>query len=383
MFLVSCVAGLVAAYGILLLDASGVDYQMGLQFLVVVFLLNLLDLSMPYGETMPVDSAMVVACLVLAGPLTAAAVTVIARVAVDLARGGSTGMDRTLSLLSRRLVALAACAYLLAVLPEQVAPSYVVYVEGLLAGLTFVFLELLLAQVQAAPRLRERFSQLVVGNLILQGPLLAAQVSVAVLTVITYGQMNVWALAVMTLLVVLMRESLALFLAIRQAYRSTIEALVATIEAQDPGRKGHAERVESIARSIALRLGVRGGSLETLGYAALLHDVDMLGLDVDDVAQVVQKHSADTVLSVRFLADVVPVLRLCDGSEMAEPPPWSIQQSAAVVALASDMDDQANVVNWAEKTGAVARLSEQVDRRAVSVAKDAAKFAVRLGRVAD
>ena len=374
------IAAAVAAYAIVALDTAGIDYQLALQFLAAVFVLNLLDLSMPYGETMPVDSAIVVACLVLAGPLTAAFVTVVARLAVHLARGAGKGIDKTISLLSRRMVTVAVCGYLLAFMPGvgEVRPDEM-FLQGLVAGIAFVSIELLLGQLQAAPRLHERVSQLIVGNAVLQGPLLAAQVSVAVLTVITYGEMNVWALVVMSLLMVLLRQSLALYLAIRQAYRSTIEAMVAAIEAQDPRRKGHAERVEALARAIALELGVRGRALESLGYAALLHDVDMLGSDYDDGDLAMLRHSADTVSSVRFLSEVVPILRLCDGVPHPDPPPHPVQQSSAVVAVASDMDDEANPRVGEKRAAAVDRIAAAgVDARVIdSVKSTAAEIRLR------
>lgn len=331
-----------AAYVVVALNTTAIDYGLAIQFLVVVFVLDLLDLSMPYGETLPVDSAIVVACLVLAGPLTAGFVAVAARIAVHLARKGTRDIDKTIALLARRLVAIGVCAYLLTIRPPVGGEGAGgLYAQGLAVGLVFVLTELLLAQLQAVPRLQERFSQLLIGNLALQGTFLAAEVSVAVLTVITYPQMNVWALLVMSLLIVLLRQSLALYLAIRQAYRSTIEALVAAIEAQDPRRKGHAERVEALARTIALHMGIRGHDLENLAYAALLHDVDMLGSDYDDGDTAIRRRSSETVSSVRFLSDVAPILRLCDGIQGGTCS-HNMQQAAAVVAVASDFDDAAN-----------------------------------------
>jgi len=335
-------AAVVAAYVVVALNAAAIDYGLAIQFLVVVFVLDLLDLSMPYGETLPVDSAIVMACLILVGPLTAGFVAVVARAAVHLARKGARDIDKMISLLARRLVAVAVCAYLLTLLPPAGGEGAGgLYAQGLVMGLVFVMTELLLAQLQAAPRLQERFSQLLMGNLSLQGTFLAAEVSVAVLTVITYPQMNVWALLVMSLLIILLRQSLALYLAIRQAYRSTIEALVAAIEAQDPRRKGHAERVEALARGVALHMGIRGHELENLGYAALLHDVDMLGSDYDDGDTAIRRRSSETVSSVRFLSEVAPILRLCDGIQVGTYS-HSMQQAAAVVAVASDLDDAAN-----------------------------------------
>jgi hypothetical protein len=185
--------------------------------------------------------------------------------------------------------------------------------------------------------------------------------------------MGIWGLVVMVLLVILMRESLALYLAIRQAYRATMEALVAAIEAQDPRRKGHAERVESLARSVALRLGIRGRELEYLGYAALLHDVDMLGFDLDAPDLAVAKHSGDTVSTVKFLSRVVPILRVCDGvSDIAATQP-QVRQAAAVVAVASDIDDLAYSTEAGQLERAVDRVAGIVDAWTLQAVQDAAR----------
>lgn len=67
-------------------------------------------------------------------------------------------------------------------------------------------------------------------------------------------------------------------LALRDAYRDTVRALVGTIEAKDDYTKGHSLRVAeySIALGEAMRLDER--SLERLERAALLHDLGKLSL---------------------------------------------------------------------------------------------------------
>lgn len=331
--------GALAAIGVVVIaPRPTLDYPAALTFFVAIFLLDLLDLRMPYGDLTPVDSAFVAACLVLWGPTTALISATLARITVHLARDGATKLDELIGLVSRRLVVILLSSLLLGFLrPVGASPL----VLSLAIGVAFVSLDLVIAQVQSIVRLHESFLPLLSGNVALQWPLLASQVSVAALTVLIYPGMGSWGLVLMLLLVFLMRQSLALLLEIRQAYRSTIEALVASIEIQNKKRRGHAERVESIARAIGLRLGLKGRSLETLGYAALLHDVDLIGVDSDDRPAAIQadRHAADIISGVKFLSDVLPVLHLCDGSTPADSPSDLQRLSACIVSVASQLDE--------------------------------------------
>ena len=247
-------------------------------------------------------------------------------------------------------------------------------VVGVLVSVFFVGLDLVIAQLQSIARLGEAFVPLLVGNLALQWPLLASQVSVAVLAVVIFEDMRAWSLVLIFLLVFLMRQSLALLLEIRQAYRATIEALVASIEIQDTRRRGHAERVESIAHAVGLRLGLRGKDLETLGYAALLHDVDLIGVDEEDrpAASEADRHAAEIVKDVHFLRRVVPVLRICDGAGSADSPSRITLLSACVVAIASEIDDAQMGEPGALSGDSLRRLSPAADRMIVGEVHTAA-----------
>ena len=338
--IVADLLAIVVSLGIFFVMRPGpIDYQIALQFAVAVFLVDLLDLWMPYGEPVPVDTALVVACLVLGGVYTALLVSIGGRLAVYVARRGTYRPEQLLDVIARRLVSLAVCG---AIVEITVVGTQPLAIQSLIIGLVLIALELVIAQLQAAPVLHERVSQLLAGNLELQGSLLAAQLSIAALVVITYEGMGVWGLSLMTLLVLLMRQSLSLVLEIRQAYRGTIEALVAAIEIQDPKRRGHARRTERIARTIGLEVGISGRELEHLGYAALLHDVDLIGVDPgSDLAagDADTKSAAGVVAGVGFLEEVAPILRVCDGAQMETAVDERAARLAAMVALASDIDD--------------------------------------------
>jgi hypothetical protein len=64
----------------------------------------------------------------------------------------------------------------------------------------------------------------------------------------------------------------------REAYESTIRALVQAVETKDHYTRGHSERVSRASVLIARILGMRDDRVEALRYAGILHDVGKLGV---------------------------------------------------------------------------------------------------------
>jgi HD-GYP domain-containing protein (c-di-GMP phosphodiesterase class II) len=65
---------------------------------------------------------------------------------------------------------------------------------------------------------------------------------------------------------------------LKMAYRDTLNAVVNTLEARDPYTRGHTERVTTIAKAIAGRMGLSDEELFTIEIGALLHDVGKIGV---------------------------------------------------------------------------------------------------------
>jgi hypothetical protein len=111
-------------------------------------------------------------------------------------------------------------------------------------------------------------------------------------------------------LLLVMRQSFALLLEVRASYTSTVEVLARSLEAYDPNRRGHAERVARMCGEAGRRIGLQGKRLESMTYAALFHDVGRLGSD--DPGEVPEHSSAGILGSVRFLSEALPILRILD-----------------------------------------------------------------------
>lgn len=75
------------------------------------------------------------------------------------------------------------------------------------------------------------------------------------------------------------RWAVKLYLEKRNTYRRIIERFVRAGELSLPETKGHAQRVAGISLAIGRRLGLVDRELEAIEYAALLHDIGLIGID--------------------------------------------------------------------------------------------------------
>jgi HD-GYP domain-containing protein (c-di-GMP phosphodiesterase class II) len=103
------------------------------------------------------------------------------------------------------------------------------------------------------------------------------------------------------------------------AYRDTLNAVVNTLEARDPYTRGHTERVTTIARAIAVRMGLSDEELFIIEIGALLHDVGKIGvadailkkpgpLDEEEYEEI-REHPAKGRLilsNIAYLSKVIP-----------------------------------------------------------------------------
>ena len=150
------------------------------------------------------------------------------------------------------------------------------YDVAIVVPAVFLFGDLAAAQAIAAISTGRPVGRLVRGNLVTQAPLLIAEWSASVLLLITVEGMGSWSLVPVVALLLLIRQSYALLMSIRETYRTTVEVLVEAAEGQDRRLLGHAERTAEIARRIAARMGLTVARVELVSYAALLHDVDAI-----------------------------------------------------------------------------------------------------------
>jgi diguanylate cyclase (GGDEF)-like protein/putative nucleotidyltransferase with HDIG domain len=168
---------------------------------------------------------------------------------------------------------------------------------------------------------------------------------------IAYAAVGLWALAVFSVPLFLMRKTQEAYLAhtqrsaqkLRQAAdtiqeqnvsleqanrllkeRSTaaMESLSATVDARDSYTAGHSRRVQQLALAIGRELGLSQAELDLLGHAALFHDIGKLAIPdaillkpatlTEEEWALMQRHAdegARIIDRLGFLNDAVPAIR--------------------------------------------------------------------------
>lgn len=290
------------------------DWLGAAPYFLALLVLSLMDVRLPHGDTVDVDSPVIIAGLYLFGPAVTAVSVVGARLVTHLLvqRRGSDWS--TLAAIAKRFVGIGAGYAGLLLMPEVSWQRLHPFVDVLVIGLGYTFVSLVYAQVALALERRDSVVRMAVSNLVLQGPVLAASVSVGILTVLIHDNMSVWGLVLVLLLATTMRQSFALLLDIRQGYHSTVEALVGAMEAQRVHDRGAGRRVSVLARTAAAEYGWFGNWVENIGYAALLVHFRLAFVSRDtETGETRPTPLAD----VRFLRPVAPIVEVAQAPETA------------------------------------------------------------------
>jgi len=304
-------------------------------FAVSIAVLSYFDIAMPRGDTLGVSGALSAAAVVLLSPAEALVAAVAGTAIALVLRARERGGPNEWTVLVAELSGLTATALVLTTGLFSGVPQWI---QALVAACIFLLVELLIVQLFVSVRTGRGYSQLIGGNIGSQASLLAAQVSAAILATVIYPRMGGWSLLLVVALLLLMRQSYALLWGIRETYRATVEVLVEAAEGGDSRLSGHAERTAQLAREIAYRCGFRSREIERIGYAALLHDLDVLGRPAPSHAD----GGPEEVLGgIGLFEDVIPLLRLKAGEAEGARVKDSDLLAAYIVALASDIDVEA------------------------------------------
>lgn len=137
-----------------------------------------------------------------------------------------------------------------------------------------------------------------------------------------YANTGMWTTALFIIPLFLARYSFQLYLEMRESNIETVAALTSAIDASDPFTHGHSYRVSQYAILIAKEMGWSAKDIETLEYAALLHDVGKISVNnevllkvgplTDDEWQMLRKHpdvGAAIVDRLKFLKEAVEIIR--------------------------------------------------------------------------
>jgi hypothetical protein len=311
---------------------------------IALLVLGFFNVWLPRGDAVDTTVPVAFAAGAMLHPLLAAGVVLFARCATVALKPKGHTFTTALEQVGRRAILMSATyALLRPTIVQGLDPQQPwAWLLPVLAGAAaFVAVDALVEQLHASVRFRAPLVALVLGAIRLQGWMLAAEVSTGVLTVVLFRDLESWGLLVTVGLLLVMRQSFALLLEVRASYTSTVEVLARSLEAYDPDRRGHAERVARMSTEAGRMIGLQGKRLENLTYAALFHDVGRLGSD--DPSAAPEHSSAEVLGGVGFLAGAVPILRVLDTAGEDE---TSLDEddiiSAYLVARFSALDGELN-----------------------------------------
>lgn len=333
-----------------------------LPFALAFLIVDLFEVELPHGDASTMSTPILVTAVLFLTPADALVAIIVPGVAVQLFGRKNTGFSDAVHELLRRTILVLGAGLIASLLWGETQPVLAMARVFALAAL-LVLSDFLVVQLQTSVRLETPFLRLVLGSSRLEGTMMVAKVAAAMLAVLVYPQMHIWGLAALVILLLVMRQAFSSLVSVRRAYQSTIEALARTVEAQNPGKLGHAERVSGLATEVGRQLGLRGSELERLAYAALLHDLGEVGTELNESPSEDTAHSglsaADMLAGVSFLSDVVPILNIVETLEQRGCESIQNLRIAYIVVAASRTDDLAQGEDVECDTFALSRLAGQ------------------------
>jgi len=291
-------------------------WQAAWPYTAALVLLAFMDVRLPHGDTVDVDTAVVIAGAYIFGPIAALGMVFASRLIAHLIQYRLRPNWEVLPSVSKRCVGIAASAAVLTPISTLALGRAEVYAEVSIAGLAYVSASLVYSQIGLALERQDSVLRMTAGNLALQGPVLAAEVCVAILTVLIHDEMGIWGLALVLFLAVMTRQSFALLLDVRQGYQATVEALVGAMEAQGIHETGMGSRAAMVARAAGAEYGWFGRSLENLGYAALLIHFGLGFMTRDEATG---EARPTPLAEVEFLRPVAPIVEVAEAPRLGTP----------------------------------------------------------------
>lgn len=138
----------------------------------------------------------------------------------------------------------------------------------------------------------------------------------------TFSQSDVHFLSILANQAAISIENAQLFQNLESTYLSTMKSLALILEGKNPYTRGHSERVTDYAVAIAKEMEISSKEINTLKYAALLHDIGKIGISdlilnkpgdlTSDEYEEIKQHPAighDMLKPIKFLHNALPIVR--------------------------------------------------------------------------
>ncbi len=255
--------------------------------IVLVALVRLAEIELPQGDGICLDAALVLAAMLLFNLPSALAIAIGGMVIATLSRQKTPDFGRPLYMIAERSIVVVTAGlwtggrYVTAPAPNSLNLLSWDLLAAAALCLTFFVLEIGLDQLSVSNKHESPFIPAFLGSFALMSHIYFSLASIAVLIAMMYPSMGIWSILIFGIPLIVVHYSFKLFLNIKNTYKHTIAALTRAIQVEDYLHKSHSERVADLSVDIGREMGLFGDKLERLGYAAMLHDIGKLGLDID------------------------------------------------------------------------------------------------------
>lgn len=160
------------------------------------------------------------------------------------------------------------------------------------------------------------------SNIIWATPNFLALAPLGILIALIFQNYGWIGLALLFIPLMLSRHSFQLYVKMKENYLNTIAALVQALEAKDSYTSGHSARVTQLSVAIAEEMHMKDERIETIRYAAVLHDVGKIGVNenilnkrgtlTEDEWTSIHLHPTigeSIIRKIRFLYDIEKIVR--------------------------------------------------------------------------
>ncbi len=184
-------------------------------------------------------------------------------------------------------------------------------------ALTYVITNMTIVSVALAKMLGKSPWSIWLSNIRWSIPNFLALAPLGLLMALIFKNYGPLGLALLTVPLLLSRHSFQRYMDMRENYLATIEALVQAIEAKDCYTRGHSDRVARLAVAMAEELRLAEDRVESVKYAAILHDVGKIGVSesilnkeeklLEPEWDIIRNHpiiGQNIVKSIKFLYDI-------------------------------------------------------------------------------
>jgi len=161
-----------------------------------------------------------------------------------------------------------------------------------------------------------------IGNIRWSVPNFMALIPLGFLMTLIFNNYGPLGLLLIFVPLLVSRHSFQLYIDMRENYLNTVEALVQALEAKDTYTSGHSARVGKLAVAMAEEIGMSEEKIESLKYAAVLHDVGKIGVSemilnkegklLDSEWEAIRSHPVigQTIIKgIKFMFDIGEVVR--------------------------------------------------------------------------